>query len=254
MFPVSGAEQLRTSGPGADCAGDLRQRRVVGHGQTGLVGRNRFHRPRSGLDLEGLHDRGNARAPALGLEAGELLGVDWLRRIHMGIHEVGQPGDVVLGFGAGFEVHVRSLCPATAAPGRLWRVRQRARNGHIRQDGNRTRLCVEEESWPTTHVWIGPTRVMFGVEEDPILRSVITLVLLLDQEPDEEVLRSRIDRMTRSIPKLRQRAVGNPLSLAPRGGKSTRTSTSTTTCGGSRPRIPMARCAPSSPWPSRWPR
>ena len=57
--------------------------------------------------------------------------------------------------------------------------------------------------------------VMFGVEEDPILRSVITLVLLLDQEPDEEVLRSRIDRMTRSIPKLRQRAVGNPLSLAP---------------------------------------
>jgi len=57
--------------------------------------------------------------------------------------------------------------------------------------------------------------VMFGVEEDPILRSVITLVLLLDSEPDETVVRSRIDRMTRSIPKLRQRAVGNPLSLAP---------------------------------------
>lgn len=57
--------------------------------------------------------------------------------------------------------------------------------------------------------------VMFGVEEDPILRSVITLVILLDQEPDEAVLRERIDRMTRSIPKLRQRAIGNPLSLAP---------------------------------------
>ena len=57
--------------------------------------------------------------------------------------------------------------------------------------------------------------VMFGVEEDPILRSVITLVILLDSEPDEDVVRSRIDRMSRAIPKLRQRAVGNPLSLAP---------------------------------------
>ena len=88
-------------------------------------------------------------------KAGELLGVDRFRRIHMCIHEIGQPGDVVLGFGAGFEVHVPILCPATTAVGR---VRQRARNGHIRQDGNRTRLCVEEESWPTTHVWIGPTQ------------------------------------------------------------------------------------------------
>jgi len=57
--------------------------------------------------------------------------------------------------------------------------------------------------------------VMFGVEGDPVLRSVITLVILLDEEPDEGVLRSRIDRMTRAVPKLRQRAVGNPLSLAP---------------------------------------
>ncbi|HQR81195.1 MAG TPA: wax ester/triacylglycerol synthase family O-acyltransferase, partial [Actinomycetota bacterium] len=57
--------------------------------------------------------------------------------------------------------------------------------------------------------------VMFGVEEDPILRSVITLVMLLDREPDEAVLRERIDRMTRAIPKLRQRAIGNPLSLVP---------------------------------------
>ncbi|MEZ5157707.1 MAG: wax ester/triacylglycerol synthase family O-acyltransferase [Candidatus Nanopelagicales bacterium] len=57
--------------------------------------------------------------------------------------------------------------------------------------------------------------VMFGVEEDPVLRSVITLVILLDQEPDETTVRERIERMTRLVPKLRQRAVGNPLSLAP---------------------------------------
>lgn len=57
--------------------------------------------------------------------------------------------------------------------------------------------------------------VMFGVEEDPVLRSTITLVLLLDSEPDEKAVRERIDRLTRLVPKLRQRAVGNPLSLAP---------------------------------------
>lgn len=57
--------------------------------------------------------------------------------------------------------------------------------------------------------------VMFGVEEDPILRSTITLVILLDSEPDETVVRDRIDRLTRQVPKLRQRAVGNALSLAP---------------------------------------
>jgi diacylglycerol O-acyltransferase len=57
--------------------------------------------------------------------------------------------------------------------------------------------------------------VMFGVEEDPVLRSVITLVILLDSEPDEKLVRERIDRMSRMIPKLRQRAVGNPMSIAP---------------------------------------
>ena len=33
--------------------------------------------------------------------------------------------------------------------------------------------------------------VMFGVEEDPILRSTITLVILLDEEPDEQTVRDR---------------------------------------------------------------
>lgn len=57
--------------------------------------------------------------------------------------------------------------------------------------------------------------VMWGVEGDPLLRSVITVILQLDRAPDEAVLRDRIDRMTRSNPKLRQRAVGNAISLAP---------------------------------------
>lgn len=57
--------------------------------------------------------------------------------------------------------------------------------------------------------------VMFGVEGDPLLRSVVTLVALLDREPDRAVVLERAERMTRMYPKLRQRVVGNPISLAP---------------------------------------
>lgn len=57
--------------------------------------------------------------------------------------------------------------------------------------------------------------VMFGVEDDPLLRSVITFVMLLDVEPDRQVIRERAERMTRCYAKLRQRAVGNPFSIAP---------------------------------------
>ena len=57
--------------------------------------------------------------------------------------------------------------------------------------------------------------VMFGVEDDPLLRSVVTLVALLDREPDRAVVLERAERMTRMYPKLRQRAVGNPISIAP---------------------------------------
>lgn len=57
--------------------------------------------------------------------------------------------------------------------------------------------------------------VMWGVEDDPLLRSVIILVVTLDKEPDEAELTARVDRMTRENPKMRQIPVGNPLSLVP---------------------------------------
>ncbi len=57
--------------------------------------------------------------------------------------------------------------------------------------------------------------VMFGVEGDPLLRSVITLVATLDCEPDPAIVQDRIERMSLATPKLRQRAIGNPLSLVP---------------------------------------
>ena len=57
--------------------------------------------------------------------------------------------------------------------------------------------------------------VMFGVEDDPVLRSVIVMLAELDGQPDEERLRFRVDRMTRMVPQLRQRVIGNPFSIAP---------------------------------------
>ncbi len=57
--------------------------------------------------------------------------------------------------------------------------------------------------------------VMWGVEQDPVLRSVIVAMTILDKEPEVELLVDRITRMTLAVPKLRQRVVGNPVSLIP---------------------------------------
>ena len=57
--------------------------------------------------------------------------------------------------------------------------------------------------------------VMWGVEGDPLLRSVITVVVELDTEPDTDVVIDRVERMSLATPKLRQRAIGNPFSLLP---------------------------------------
>jgi WS/DGAT/MGAT family acyltransferase len=57
--------------------------------------------------------------------------------------------------------------------------------------------------------------VMWGVETDPLLRSVITVVVFLDQKPDREVVTRRIEEMSLRVPALRRRVVGNPVSLVP---------------------------------------
>ncbi len=57
--------------------------------------------------------------------------------------------------------------------------------------------------------------VMWGVEEDPLLRSVITMVVELDGPPDPAILEERVERMSLANEKLRRRAIGNPLSLLP---------------------------------------
>jgi len=57
--------------------------------------------------------------------------------------------------------------------------------------------------------------LMWNIEKDPILRSTITAVALLDRAPDRDVLQRKVDRGSRLIPRMRQRVVGNPYSLAP---------------------------------------
>ena len=57
--------------------------------------------------------------------------------------------------------------------------------------------------------------LMWTIEQDPLLRSTITSIAVLEGPPDRDRLRWKIDRATRVIPRLRQRVVTNPLSVAP---------------------------------------
>jgi WS/DGAT/MGAT family acyltransferase len=57
--------------------------------------------------------------------------------------------------------------------------------------------------------------LMWNVERDPYLRSTITVVWVLDAEPDRVRLDEKIERATREIPRLRQRVAATQLSIAP---------------------------------------
>ncbi|WP_406230390.1 wax ester/triacylglycerol synthase domain-containing protein [Nocardia sp. NBC_01009] len=55
----------------------------------------------------------------------------------------------------------------------------------------------------------------WNMERDPILRSTIVSVLILDTDPDWDRLVETIDRGTRLVPRLRHRLVTAPFGLAP---------------------------------------
>ncbi len=57
--------------------------------------------------------------------------------------------------------------------------------------------------------------LMWTIEKDPLLRSTITAVSLLDGPVDAKRFHEKVERASRVIPRLRQRVVGNPYSLAP---------------------------------------
>lgn len=57
--------------------------------------------------------------------------------------------------------------------------------------------------------------LMWHIEKDPLLRSTITAIAVLDGPPDRERLVAKIERGLRDIPRLRQRVVSPPFALAP---------------------------------------
>lgn len=57
--------------------------------------------------------------------------------------------------------------------------------------------------------------LMWRLEKDPYLSSTFANVTILDQRPDMDRLRRRMERASRTIPRLRQRVVPAPANLAP---------------------------------------
>jgi diacylglycerol O-acyltransferase / wax synthase len=53
------------------------------------------------------------------------------------------------------------------------------------------------------------------MEKDPVLRSTIVAVIRLDGTPDWDLLRARIDRLSRLVPNLRMRVQAPPLRIGP---------------------------------------
>ncbi|MBK5289637.1 MAG: wax ester/triacylglycerol synthase family O-acyltransferase [Acidimicrobiia bacterium] len=53
------------------------------------------------------------------------------------------------------------------------------------------------------------------LERDPLLRSTVVAVVLLDHSPDWRILQDRVDRATRLSPTFREKLVRVPLQLAP---------------------------------------
>jgi len=56
--------------------------------------------------------------------------------------------------------------------------------------------------------------LFWRLETDPLMRSTASAVALLDRAPDRELLREKLRRAARAIPRLRQRVVVSPLSYA----------------------------------------
>jgi len=57
--------------------------------------------------------------------------------------------------------------------------------------------------------------LMWSIEQDPLLRSTITSVAILEGTPDRARFEAQLERATRTIPRLRQRVVSPPGNIAP---------------------------------------
>jgi len=61
----------------------------------------------------------------------------------------------------------------------------------------------------------GPDALLWAIEHDPVLRSTILGIMVLEGTPAWDDLVARIDRLTRFVPRLRQRVEEHPLRAGP---------------------------------------
>src|SRR5262249_29755682 len=57
--------------------------------------------------------------------------------------------------------------------------------------------------------------LMWHIERDPLLRSTVVSVWVLDSPPDAKRFAATLERTMRHVPRLRQRVVEDPLGVAP---------------------------------------
>jgi diacylglycerol O-acyltransferase len=57
--------------------------------------------------------------------------------------------------------------------------------------------------------------LMWSIEKDPLLRSTIVTVYVLDRAPDRAAFTRTMARASKVVPRLRQRVLGHPFSVAP---------------------------------------
>jgi hypothetical protein len=57
--------------------------------------------------------------------------------------------------------------------------------------------------------------LMWNIERDPMLRSTILSVMILDRPPDPDRFRIAVARSLQRVPRLRQRVALDPLGVAP---------------------------------------
>ena len=74
---------------------------------------------------------------------------------------------------------------------------------------------MSDESIRFEHRMSDADALMWNIEKDPALRSTITTVMIIDRALAHDVLIQRFERMSRVIPRLRQRVRANPFSVAP---------------------------------------
>jgi WS/DGAT/MGAT family acyltransferase len=57
--------------------------------------------------------------------------------------------------------------------------------------------------------------LMWSIEKDPLLRSTIVTIYVVDRAPDRVAFTATMERASRVVPRLRQRVLGHPFSIAP---------------------------------------